>query len=516
MFLRKVAVIGLDCVPDSLVFSDLRRELPSLRSLMEHGIWGTLLSTDPPITIPAWTTITTGLDPGELGLYGFRNRLDSRDYGLSVVNASHVHARRVWDYVEEQGGASVLIAIPQTYPPLPHRGVTVAGFPTPDFHTPYCYPHYAAERIVQLTGGDYANDIKSFRKKDKAVLLSDLYRAVESRFKVAADFISREPWTFFMMVETATDRLHHGFWADHDPSHDRHVPENPFRSAIPDFYRFLDANIGALLELVPDETTIMVVSDHGAGPLKGAVAINEWLMRNGYLRLSGPIHEETILSPDMVDWSRTTAWGEGGYYARIFFNVADRESQGIVSADEYRNFREELVGRLEHMTDESGRSINNRVLIPSEMYRSCHNVPPDLMVYFDDLNYRSSGMVGHDSVFLDATGDGMDEANHKPQGIFIMARMADVRTRNPRGSRTRPLTCLDITPTILFELGLDIPTALSGRPTVLHGVDLERETMGTSSCPVEMTPQSPVDQSQGFSPDEEEIIKQRLKDLGYM
>ncbi|MDQ1239560.1 MAG: hypothetical protein QG577_1746, partial [Thermodesulfobacteriota bacterium] len=181
MFPRRVAVIGLDCVPDSLVFSDLRAELPSLRSLMEHGISGTHLSTDPPITIPAWTTITTGLDPGELGLYGFRNRLDYRDYRLTVVNASHVHARRVWDYVEAQDGASILIGIPQTYPPLPHHGVTVAGFPTPDFHTPYCYPLDLARHIVDITDGHYTNDVKEFRKKDKAALLSDLYIAAENR-----------------------------------------------------------------------------------------------------------------------------------------------------------------------------------------------------------------------------------------------------------------------------------------------------------------------------------------------
>ncbi len=152
--MKKMAIIGLDCVPDSLVFDALATELPTLGSLMDHGVWGTLLSTDPPITIPAWTTITTGRDPGELGLYGFRNRLAYDQYGLTVVNDTHVAVPRLWDYIEHQGGASILLAIPQTYPPRAHNGVTVAGFPTPAFETPYCYPTEVSDEVVASPKGN--------------------------------------------------------------------------------------------------------------------------------------------------------------------------------------------------------------------------------------------------------------------------------------------------------------------------------------------------------------------------
>lgn len=514
---RRVVVIGLDCVPDSLVFHDLRDELPALRSLMDHGLWGTLLSTDPPITIPAWTTITTGLDPGELGLYGFRNRLDSSGYGLTVVNASHVHARRVWDHVEDRGGSSILIGIPQTYPPLPHRGVTVAGFPTPEFSTPYCYPDDLSGHIARLTNGRYSNDVKEFRKKDRAALLLELYNAAENRFNVARDLVSREPWAFFMMVETATDRLHHGFWADYDPAHGLHVPHSPFRTAIPEYYRFLDAEVAALLELLPEDTTVMVISDHGAGPLRGAVAVNQWLMDNGYLALLEEPQKETALSPDMVDWSRTTAWGEGGYYARIFFNVAGRERHGIVPAHEYEGFREELIRGLENMMDGKGHFLRNRVLIPEQIYRSCRNVPPDVMVYFDDLRYRSSGTVGHSDVFLDGAGEGMDQANHTPYGMFIMARMADVRSGRSSGSRASGTAkCLDITPTVLFEMGLAVPEGLAGRPITWEPRSWRPRDSSAVPSSLGAAHEESSDQPAGFSAEEEEIIKKRLEDLGYM
>ena len=100
---RKVAVIGLDCVPPSLIFEEWGSDLPTLRALMEHGTWGSLQSTDPPITIPAWTTMTTGKDPGELGLYGFRNRQGNDYREMVTVNSSHVSVPRVWSYLEDAG-----------------------------------------------------------------------------------------------------------------------------------------------------------------------------------------------------------------------------------------------------------------------------------------------------------------------------------------------------------------------------------------------------------------------------
>lgn len=515
MSIKKIAIIGLDCAPDTLLFDALRSEMPCLRSLMDNGLWGTLVSTDPPITIPAWTTITTGRDPGELGLYGFRNRLSYDRYDLTVVNSSHVIFPRVWDYLEREGAESFLLAIPQTYPPQAHRGITISGFPTPSFDKPFCHPAEMAEDVLRVAGGKYVNDIQDFRKKDKKLLVDELYSAAKARFDVARHFIRRRSWDFFMMVETTTDRLHHGLWADYDPRHPRHVEHNRFERVIPDFYRFLDRQIADLVGLMPDETTVMVVSDHGAGPMRGVVAINEWLIANGYLKLHCVPEQQAPLTPDMVDWQETKAWGEGGYYGRIFFNVSGREPCGKVSQADYDAFRDELADRLQCISDtQRGLMIRNTVLKPDELYWDCRNVPPDLMVYFDELNYRSSGLVGGGEVFPTSWGDGMDAANHKPNGVFVMARLSDVRGERQAGRQIDPISCMDIVPTVLRELRVPIPSDLRGKAAVLE------PEMSVSSHSYATRAELPVLEGEfdkaGFTEEEEAIITQQLKDLGYM
>ncbi len=516
---RKVAVIGLDCVPPSLIFEEWGSDLPTLRALMEHGTWGSLQSTDPPITIPAWTTMTTGKDPGELGLYGFRNRQGNDYREMVTVNSSHVSVPRVWSYLEDAGKSSILLGVPQTYPPRPHRGITVSGFPVPDCCTEFTYPPKLTAELQSIAGGEYLSDVKEFRRQTKECLLSDLYSMVERRFRVAADFLLHRPWEFFMMVEIAPDRLHHGFWRYLDTNHRGHEPGSQHGNLIKDFYKFLDARVGSLLALLGDETTVMVVSDHGARSSVGGVCINEWLIRSGFLVLRKSPCAETPLTSDLVDWSRTTAWSEGGYYARIFLNVKGREPEGIVEPSQYEALRGELATRLQKMTDENGETFANRVLEPQEIYQVCRNVPPDLMVYFDGLSRRSIGTVGHGEILRPANSTGLDDANHDPEGIFISARMSDLRSGTRKGTRIEKASCLDITPTILHEFGLPVPTDLLGKPISI-GTSADTSQVGVGGsirpCPRETAQPSERCGAVGFTPEEEEMVKKRLMELGYV
>ncbi len=150
---RRVAVVGLDSVPAGLIFGEYRHLMPNVQSLMDHGVWGALRSTDPPITIPAWTSITSGKDPGELGLYGFRNR-NGYDYDLTVADSSKVHVKRVWDHLEEAGLRSVLVGIPQTYPARPHSGITIADFLAPSIDERFTFPADLACSLNSLAGGE--------------------------------------------------------------------------------------------------------------------------------------------------------------------------------------------------------------------------------------------------------------------------------------------------------------------------------------------------------------------------
>lgn len=514
---KKLAVIGLDCVPSSFIFGEFGRELLNMRAMMEHGIWGPLRSTDPPITIPAWTTITTGRDPGELGLYGFRNRLNHQHYEMKTVNASHVEVPRVWDFIESAGGSSVLIGIPQTYPAAPHRGLTVSGFPTPDLGRVFTFPEELANEIPSVIGGDYITDVRQFRTEDKQGLLNDLYTMVDSRFRLANDFVIHKPWRFFMLVEIATDRLHHGFWRYYAADHHLHVSGNPWETVIPDFYKFLDERIGSFLARLTDDTTVIVVSDHGVRTMRGGVGINEWLIDNGLLCLRSEPDQETTLTADMVDWSRTKAWGEGGYYARIFINVKGRELEGVVTPEQYSSVREEIADRIVAMRDEKGERMNNRVLKPEQIYRACKNIPPDLMVYFEGLSRRSIGTVGTREIFRQGNETGPDDANHDHEGVFIMTRMSELRSGRLVGTRSENLSCLDVAPTILLELGVPIPEIMGGtfvQPGCSHNYVGSRVAEDTANH--EHPRDDAPELAMGFSEEEEELVKQRLMELGYM
>jgi len=514
---KRVLVIGLDSVPPSLVFGDAGKSLPNLSALVDHGMSGTLKSTDPPITVPAWSTMTTGKDPGELGLYGFRNRT-SHDYSeMGIADATDVEAPRVWDYLEKAGNQSILVGIPQTYPPRPHNGITVCGPFIPEHSSTFTFPADLGEKLGGFIGGDYFHDLKDFRTRDRARLLDDLHVMVERRFRLVRHFLVHRPWNFFMMVEMATDRLHHAFWRYANPDHHLYEAGNPFENVISDFYSRLDAYIGSLLALLNDDTTVMVVSDHGTRTMKGSVGINEWLLDNGFLVLQRQPDGEQPLSHDLVDWSRTVAWGEGGYYARVFLNVKGREPQGTIEPTELTTVKNRLAERLRRISDRNGTVVQNVVLKPEEIYRDCRRVPPDLIVYFDGLNRRSVGTVGLGEIFRTGNDTGPDDANHDADGIFIMARMSDLRNgvRMTRGIEGASI--MDVTPTILREFGVPVPEGLGGKIIGAEGLECPAEK--DSKIVVPAGPEScspPAGTGCGYSAEEQEIIKKRLAELGYI
>src|SRR5688572_27630005 len=129
---RRVLVVGLDSAAPSLVFDELRDSLPNLAGLMAGGVYGPLRSCVPAITVPSWMTGYTGKDPGELGIYGFRNRKDHSYTGLEIAHAGKIAEPTVWDVLARYGKQSITVGIPPAYPPKPIQGCSVGCFLTPD------------------------------------------------------------------------------------------------------------------------------------------------------------------------------------------------------------------------------------------------------------------------------------------------------------------------------------------------------------------------------------------------
>jgi predicted AlkP superfamily phosphohydrolase/phosphomutase len=311
---------------------------------------------------------------------------------------------------------------------------------------------------VQALVGDYMFDVKDFRTEDKDYLLRQVHEMNKRRHKVVMHLLKKQDWDFFMFVEMGTDRMHHGFWRHMDSQHIKHDPDSPHRDAIKNYYKHVDAQIAEMLTQVDDETTVLVVSDHGAKRMDGGFCLNEWLWKEGYLALNAPPQGVTPFEKCAVDWSKTTAWGAGGYYGRLFINTQGREPYGKVPAADFEKVRDEIAARLEAMPDHTGKPMGTKCLVPQRVYKECKNIPPDLIVYFGDLYWRSVGSMGHGSVYTFSNDTGPDDANHAEHGMFILS--------NPKATARGPLVgrqLMDIAPTILHAFGQPIPADMRGR-----------------------------------------------------
>jgi predicted AlkP superfamily phosphohydrolase/phosphomutase len=463
--MSRALVIGLDCAAPELLFGRWLDELPHLRALTERGTYGILRSCDPPITVPAWASMTSSRSPGALGFYGFRNRLDHSYDALSLASSRSVRVPRVWDVLSNRGRPVIVLGVPQTYPVSAVNGVMVSCLLTPDTNRQYTYPDEVRHEIEGLVGR-YRVDVDNFRSDDKERLLAELEEMTEKRFRVAEHLLETRPWDLFFMVEIGTDRVHHGFWRFSDPEHRLYEPGNPFEDAMLDYYRALDERIGRLFRFADDRTAVFVVSDHGAKRNDGGICLNEWLRHEGYLGLKEEPTEPMELRPGMVDWSRTTAWGEGGYYGRVFLNVAGREPEGTVAREDYERVRSELKERLEALGDEEGRPIGTVVHRPEDLYPERNGVAPDLLVYFGNLFWRSIGQVGTGTVHVFENDTGRDDANHAHEGLYILSAAGIAAGAGPE----RDLR--DVAPTVLELLGEPVPAEMEGhsfapRPTLV-------------------------------------------------
>lgn len=461
----KVFVIGLDCAPPELIFDAWRDGLPHLGKLVNTGLYSQLMSSTPAITVPAWSSMTSGKDPGVLGFYGFRNRSDYSYDNRFIANGRSVKEKRVWDILGDAGKKSIVVGVPQTYPVSPINGYLISSFLTPTTTNPriqWTHPASLRAEIETLLQPDvYDVDVPQFRTDDKEFLLKQIYDMTRKRFQTLRYLLDEKPWDFFMFVEMGVDRIHHGLWAHHDATHPKHDPASPFVHAIKDYYRYLDQEIGTLLEKLPDDTHIITVSDHGVKPMLGGICINEWLRREGYLTLWDEPSTRYISSFEKVevDWSRTTAWGDGGYYGRIFLNVYGREPNGIIPPEAYETVRDKLAAHIASIPDPDGNPLGTVVFKPEEIYRQVNGVAPDLIVYFGDLSWRSVGSFGYDDIYTFSNDTGPDDANHAQNGIWIYNRLG----KNLGGRQLPDTQLMDFAPTVLNIFGLPIPADMQGK-----------------------------------------------------
>jgi predicted AlkP superfamily phosphohydrolase/phosphomutase len=255
-------------------------ELPNFQKLSLEGCEAILKSQYPPLTPPAWMSLSTGLKPSNHGVYDFWT-YDDEGYGAK--RKAHVLTHRkggkaIWNILSEYGKQVLVVNVPSTYPPETVNGIMVSGYTTPSTDVDFTYPPAFKDEIFRVVP-NYQIDLEvAFRERlnvaGKVGPLTDAVLSMtEERIKLSMYMLKEKPWDFCYLAFIGADRLQHPFWEEVSSLH-------PRTNA---YFRLLDEALGQILALLGPEDSLFVVSDHGFCGHNTYFDINEYLYSKGLL-----------------------------------------------------------------------------------------------------------------------------------------------------------------------------------------------------------------------------------------
>jgi predicted AlkP superfamily phosphohydrolase/phosphomutase len=561
---KKVLIIGMDGASPRLLFPWARSgELPALRRLMERGIHGTLLSTVPPATYPAWSSFMTGANPGKHGLFDFTARVPG-SYSIQFVNSTHRKMPTLWRILSDAGFRVGVMGMPSTYPPEHVNGFMISGFDSPvatGIEGSFVWPRQLYGEIKKNVGEYLITDFQELKIgpdwHDKAI--EGLEKTVRRKADIARYLLGKKEVDLLCVLFGESDTVSHHFWSAFDPGSPRFVRQLGERHAdgILKVYRWIDAEIGSLLEEFPDDALVLVVSDHGFGGSGDRVLyLNRWLEEKGYLRFKGSggalvrgleglksrmldivpvkLQEqvfrrfggrvantlESRLRFGSIEWGKTAAFSEElNYFPSIWVNVEGREPEGRVArGGEYEDLRDELIEELEKWRDpETRERVVRKAWRREDLYWGDHiEEAPDIVLetslesgysynVLPSRSGESTSPVRHlgETELVGSKGRGMN-GSHRQEGIFVLAGPGI-------GAAEGPLTARIWDPmvTVLDFLGVEAPAGLDG--TGLLGPRESRRAAGTQAVDGKL-PSTPTP----LSAKEQDEIAKRLRGLGYL
>ena len=422
----RVAFIGIDGVPYSLL-ADHPEEFENFAALASQGSANEIDSIVPPESSACWPALTTGMNPGETGVYGFQDR-EVGSYETYVPMGRDVQAKRLWSRVDDAGREATVMNVPVTFPPDREIQRMVSGFLSPGVDKA-AYPDEIRE---YLEGIDYRIDVnaKLGHDDDKTAFIEDAHETIDKRFKAFQHYLTEDDWDLFFGVFMTTDRVNHFLFEDYET-------EGEYYEEFMDFYRKLDEYIGDIWELLPDDVTLVVASDHGFTTLEYEVHCNRWLEQEGWLEYGTDDPEEL---GDIADETRAYSLIPG----RFYLNLEGREPRGTVSEEEYNEVRGELKSDLESMTGPDGEQVIERVETREDAFRGNHDdIAPDLVAIPNHGFDLKAGFGNEGDVF----GTGPRNGMHSFDNACLYIDDDDARISDA--------DLYDITPTLLSLLDID-------------------------------------------------------------
>ena len=577
----KIICIGLDGATFDLIQPFIAQgRLPTFKKLMDSGAWSELRSTVPPVTASAWSSFMTGKNPAAHGLFDFMQRREN-SYDLAPVSALDRDGKAVWDLMGDAGKRVIVMNVPVTWPPQPVNGLLVTGMLTPRNAETYTYPKELADEL-RLEIGDYiVYSDEVYSKGRGEIFLNALKYSADQRVKAAEYLLQKYPWDFFMLVFPETDTVSHGLWSAFDPTHHEHDPAQAakFRDGILGIYQHIDDLLARLLDSVTASTfaplrvnsakqsptrdlgvassqkpllamtdvTILLMSDHGHGPVRSFLYVNNLLAQRGFLKFKPIIASQLkraafqlgltprfvynimlalglgklrrtldkrrggrgllkqfFLSFSDVDWSRTCAYSIG-YIGEVHINLRGREPQGIVEpGKEYERVRDDVINSLRELRLPNGTPLVEHIWKKEEIYHGAHLTnAPDILFLPRNLETIAFGDFEFGSNKVIERSFGVS-SSHRMNGIFIASGAGIKNAGEFRGAQL-----IDLAPTILHLMGLPVPTDMDGRVLTEALADARIvEYGGTSKASATTT--------EGYSEEEEKEVIERLADLGYI
>ena len=431
----RVAFIGIDGVPFSLI-----REHPetfeNLHRIMGEGAAGAIDSIVPPESSACWPSLTTGVNPGKTGVYGFQDR-EIGSYETYVPMGRDVQATRVWDHVTAAGRDATVMNVPVTAPPQRDLQRMVSGFLSRDVETA-THPSSFATRLEAL-GYRIDVDAKLGHEEEKGPFLDDAHETIDARQRAFREIVEADDWDLFFGVFMTTDRVNHFLFEDYE--HD-----GPNHDAFLSFYSTVDDYIGELHSSLDDDVTTIIASDHGFTTLDYEVHCNRWLEEEGWLSFATDDHEQLI---DIADETSAYSLIPG----RFYLNLHEREPRGSVPRDEYLDRRDELAEAIAGIRGPNGKQVVDRVVRGDEVFEGEHDdIAPDLVALPRDGFDLKAGFSGADGVF----GTGPRNGMHTFENATLIVDDPAVDVTDA--------TLYDIAPTILDIMDIaPEDTALDGR-----------------------------------------------------
>jgi predicted AlkP superfamily phosphohydrolase/phosphomutase len=423
----RVAFLGIDGVPYSLI-EDNPDVFPTLHDVLETGSGGPIDSIVPPESSACWPSLTTGVNPGKTGVYGFQDR-ENGTYDTYVPMGRDVQATRLWDRVAEAGRDASVLNVPVTFPPQRNVQRMVSGFLSPSVDKATHPEAFAAH----LDASGYRIDVnaKLGHDDDKSEFVADAHETLDARQDAFEYVVGEDDWDLLFGVFMTTDRVNHFLFEDYER-------DGAYKAEFLDFYRQVDAYIGDIRDALPEDVTLVVASDHGFTVQDWEVHFNAWLHQAGWLDYETDDPESLA---DISDDTRAYSFIPG----RFYLNLEGREPRGSVAEADYEAVRDDLRAEIEALEGPNGTPVVDRVVPKEDAFDGDHDdIAPDLVAIPTPGFDLKAGFRGASEVFDTGPRNGM----HSFGNATLLVDDPDVSV--PAGT-----DLYDVAPTLLDLLEVD-------------------------------------------------------------